>query len=458
MALTSLRLQSFKCFHDTGYIPIAPLTLIFGRNNTGKSSILQSLLLLRQSIESPEYGPRLNLRGSLYDAGSFLDLSHQHVLKNKIKMHFRIDPDLSSSRSMQLDLFRDTIEQPAVPIEIIFAFAADEPRAPCLSQLAVRATSTRSVEIRRGRGRFGPYTLYIGGEQKGNERKANFSMPVRRFLPLIGKTPPSRGRPNVNDARARMVARGAIEELGLMLTRLRAVGSFRQQPSRRYEYQGSGLEQVDTRGERVVDALIDDQTRRGTRKQLLQSVNRWLIKVGRVKLRPLHRVSKSARLYEIRVQDTDSGRWANFADVGFGIGQALPVLVEGLRTPERGMFLVQEPEMHLHPDAQLAMADFLFELASSGRQVLVETHSENILLRIRRRIVETIGRTKGPVLDPGAVSVLYVDKEKDGKSTVRPMGLDTLGRVANWPSNFMEEATEERMALLEATAAAEVEE
>ena len=64
MALTSIRLKNFKFFADSGDIPLAPLTVIFGRNNTGKSSILQSLLLLRQTLDSPGYGQQLDVGGS----------------------------------------------------------------------------------------------------------------------------------------------------------------------------------------------------------------------------------------------------------------------------------------------------------------------------------------------------------------------------------------------------------
>jgi predicted ATPase len=88
--ITSLRLKHFKCFQDSGDIPLAPLTVIFGRNNTGKSSILQSLLLLRQTLDSPEYGPRLDLRGLLYAAGTYADIVHQHRTKDKVVMAFDV--------------------------------------------------------------------------------------------------------------------------------------------------------------------------------------------------------------------------------------------------------------------------------------------------------------------------------------------------------------------------------
>jgi hypothetical protein len=244
--------------------------------------------------------------------------------------------------------------------ELEIQYSSDEPQAPRLSKLRIAGARFEPLEIRRGRGAGGPYELFIGETSMGGERKANFRFPVNRFLPLIGDEPRRVGRPSAARERSRDFARKILSELEDTLGSMRAVGAFRRQPERRYEYQGRPPEAIDAGGENVVNALIEDATRRGRRRgQLLRSVNQWLKVVGRVRLMPLRRISRTARIFELRLKDTDSGRWANFADVGFGIGQAFPVFVEGLRTPPHGTFMVQEPEIHLHPDAQVRMADFL---------------------------------------------------------------------------------------------------
>ncbi len=429
MAIESLRLQNFKCFADSSNIPFAPLTVIFGRNNTGKSTILQSLLLLRQTLESPEYGPRLDLRGPLYPAGSYMDIVHQHKTKQHVSMKFDV-----------------SVGSTAGPATIEMEFSSDEPQPPRLVQLKVRHRSVNTLEIRRGRGRGGPYELLIGGKLKGGEKAAMFFFPLKRFFPLIGEEPPRQGRPNQKHQKSRLLAQRALDSLESTLRNMRAVGAFREPPDRRYEYGGRPPETIDASGRFVVDALIEDATRRGKKRgELFRSVNRWLKDVGRVQLTPLKRISTSARIYEVRLKDTDSGRWANFADVGFGIGQAFPVFVEGLRTPPGEMFLVQEPEIHLHPDAQLHMADFLVSLANSGRRVVAETHSEHFLLRIRKSMLGN--GSKKPKLSSSHISIVYVTKT-DGNSRVIPLEMDEMAQIKNWPKGFMEEATAERMAIL----------
>jgi predicted ATPase len=430
MPLANLRLKNFKCFRDSGDIPLRPLTVIFGRNNTGKSSILQSLLLLRQTLESPEYGPRLDLGGPYYAAGSYADIVHLHQSSENIEISVSFASPVSHGET-------------TFDLEI----SADEPNPPRLARFAVSSPEVEKLEIRRSKGRGGPYEMRLAGKRQGLEQAANFAFPLKKFFPLIGHEPPRRGRPNERHQHARAHARAVIQEVEQHLMSMRGVGAFRQQPERRYEYRGRTADTIDAMGQRVIDALIEDMNRRGKlRGQLFRSVNKWLSQVGRVRLRPLHRISKT-RMYEVRLRDTDSGRWANFADVGFGIGQALPVFVEGLRTPEGGLFLAQEPEIHLHPDAQLGMADFLISLARSGRMVIAETHSENLLLRIRRSVLP--GQNGRPQIDAKDVSLIYVAKEKSGTSTVRSLELDQMAQVENWPKGFMEEATEERVAILE---------
>lgn len=427
MAFTGLRLKQFKCFLDSEDVPLGPLTVIFGRNNTGKSSLLQSLLVLRQSLDAPE-AFRLNLRGQIYKAGSYNDIVHQHKSKQHVTIALQVDGKTVSGN-------------------IEMEFSSSEPKSPKLVRLTVRSSGIDDVEFHTSQG--GSYRLSIGGVDTGREKNANFFFPANSFLPRIGPNPLVLGRPNEKRKRARHNANSLILELERNLKGLRALSAFRHQPQRSYEFTGRSVH-YESQGQGVIAALIEDSTRGRKKGRLLESVNRWLRQVGSVRLLPIRSISKTAKLFELRIRDTDSGRWANFADVGFGIGQALPVFVEGLETPKGGTFLVQEPEIHLHPDAQLGMADFLMSLVRSGRRVIVETHSENILLRIRHAVLNFRKKTNRnkPALDPNDLTVLIVSKATDGTSQVKVLEVDSLGQLDSWPKDFMEEATEERMAIM----------
>jgi predicted ATPase len=423
-SIRGLTLKHFRAFADSEVIPMRPLTLIFGKNNSGKSTILHSLLLLKQTIELPEYGPRLNTHGRLAESGSFNDLVHMHRGTN-FEWHLEITTKDGHSAWISMGFVRDEKGQLAR-----------------ISYLQVQHPSIDVLEFKRGPGAGGPYELRIGNVPLGGQEKANFQFSAARFFPLIGEEPPKVGAPNRRRAQARAVAAEVLDTLETMLRNLRTVGAFRMPPQSRYEYFGKANQQADPTGEYVVQALIQDASR-SRKGELIGAVNRWLSQVGHVKLLPIRKISST--LFELRLKDTDSGRWANYAHVGYGIGQALPVLVEGLRTPEAGLFLVQEPEIHLHPDAQLAMADFLVDLALAGRQVIVETHSEAILLRARHRLLD---KTEGRRLGPSDMAIVVVEKSTNGSSIARSVEADKLGQLESWPKGFMEDVTRERLDFL----------
>ena len=424
MSFTGLRLNEFKCFSDSGPIRLAPLTLIFGRNNSGKSSVLQALLLLRQSLAASTYEPRLNLAGPLYSAGTFKDIVHLHRTTRNVT--FALSFTLEDAEA-----------------HVTLTFANEDPLAPRLASLEVQ-TKGGTLGVHRGQGAGGPYQLWIGDSNRGGEKTANFSFPVGALLPLIGAEPPQRGRPSAARQAVRERAKAALERLETLLAGISVIGAFRRPPERLYEFRGASPPGADATGREVVDALIQSSIqKRRDRDALLSAVNTWLERIARVQIEPITSMDAAGKHYSLMMRDTETGRFANFADVGFGVGQALPVLVEGLRTVEGGTFIVQEPEIHLHPDAQLAMGDFLIDLMRSGRQVIVETHSEHILLRVRRELLAADG------VSPDDVSVLYIGTAPRARGEVVPLQLDELGEVENWPAGFLQEATEERMALLE---------
>ena len=118
---------------------MAPLTLIFGRNNSGKSSLLQSLLLLRQSLGAPLYGPCLNLAGPLYAAGSYSDIIHLHETKRRLS--FELSLKLANGQ----------------PAHIRLSFTNDEPRPPRLASLGVSGGDLLGLGIHRSKGKGGPF-------------------------------------------------------------------------------------------------------------------------------------------------------------------------------------------------------------------------------------------------------------------------------------------------------------
>ena len=131
------------------------------------------------------------------------------------------------------------------------------------------------------------------------------------------------------------------------------------------------------------------------------------------------------------------GRKRNLIDVGYGVSQALPILTELMRKDQPSMFLLQQPEVHLHPSAQAALGSLFCEITSWERQLIVETHSDHLLDRVRMDV-----RDRKTDLKPDDVSILYFEPEGlDVK--IHSLTLDENGNVMNAPPGYRQFFMEE---------------
>ena len=129
----------------------------------------------------------------------------------------------------------------------------------------------------------------------------------------------------------------------------------------------------------------------------------------------------------------------NLIDVGYGVSQALPVITELLRPDAPPLFLLQQPEVHLHPSAQAALGSLFCQVASRDRQLIIETHSDNLIDRVRMDVRDGRGALK-----PEDVSILFFERD-DLDVHIHSLGIDGEGNVLNAPASyrrfFMEETT-----------------
>ncbi len=145
--------------------------------------------------------------------------------------------------------------------------------------------------------------------------------------------------------------------------------------------------------------------------------------------------------FQIQVRKSGSSRrkgpWRNLTDVGYGVSQALPVLTELLRKDAPDMFLLQQPEVHLHPSAQAALGSLFCTVAAQGRQLIVETHGDHLIDRVRMDV-----RDDRNDLHPDDVSILYFER-KELEVDIHSLRIDEDGNILNAPPGyrrfFMEE-------------------
>ena len=161
----------------------------------------------------------------------------------------------------------------------------------------------------------------------------------------------------------------------------------------------------------------------------------------------VQRLKDSADVTELVFEDTRSKTILSHRDVGFGVGQVVPILVNAFALKER-FIAIEQPELHLHPAQQAELGDVFIESALGERKntFLLETHSEHLILRVMRRIRETTRGRLAPgaiPVRPSDVAVLYVERDGD-HSIVREMPLNDQGELVKaWPGGFFEEGYRE---------------
>jgi len=146
----------------------------------------------------------------------------------------------------------------------------------------------------------------------------------------------------------------------------------------------------------------------------------------------------------LRIREREGGRWLHLTNVGVGVSQLLPVLMICLMAEPGSLVLLEQPELHLHPALQQKLGDFLLACAQSGRQVIVETHSEYLVSRLRRRIADS------PSTDlVDHVGILFAEK-REGFTRYRDVRPNEFGGIEEWPAGFFDQSASEAQEILRA--------
>lgn len=428
--IKSLRIKNLKAWGEQLWgdgVQLAPITLMLGANSAGKTSILQLPLLLKQTFLSSDRRLDLNLGGQaddLVDLGSFEDLIHSHNSKLELGIGMTVvaapSDDVASSKT-------DVEEE--IVYEATFRAIRE---APTIQALTISRGSDSYSATRQRRG---------GYELKAPEYVAK----------LLNKR--TDARRTFQPERSLMFSQDAIVELGeagdgvqdLSLRLRRAIerivylGPLREPPGRSYQWTGQEHFDLGKRGERSVHALLASANERkkvrgeveGGPAWLVDKVSVWLKKLGVADKLVLERQGKS-RHYELVV--VRRGKRANIMDVGFGISQVIPMLVLAYFVPRGSTIVAEEPEIHLHPRAQVGLAELMVEVARERSvQFLVETHSEHLFRRLQTLVAEEVV----PATD---CALYFVDADEEGRAELRRLELDGYGRIANWPKQFFGDA------------------
>lgn len=446
--LTRLRARNFKSWRDTGDLEIAPLTGLFGTNSSGKTSILQLLLMLKQTVESPDRRRVLHFgdERSLVDLGTFFDVVHAH------QADASLDMSLSWNLSKPLQ-----IDDPGKKEERLFEVKSLTFSASVAYQKLRLGVESFAYEFNDQQ--FG-MSRRLDEDQYGLEEKYDLiSEPYHAKRTLGRKWPlpaPVKCYGFPDEAMGYYQNTGFLPDFVLAFENLFSgisyLGPLREYPRRSYVWAGESPLDVGRRGELAIPALLASRSMgkmslgRGKRRRTVEEqVGYWLKQMKLVDSFMLEPLAENRKVYELRVKTRQGGPQVLITDVGFGVSQILPVLVLCYYVPEGSIILLEQPEIHLHPSVQADLADVLIDVVNNRNvQIIVESHSEHLLRRLQRRIAEE-------ELAPEKAA-LYFCRIEGGESWIERLHLDLFGNITNWPQDFWADEMADRAAQVEAMA------
>lgn len=436
--LTSLSLTNFKAWQNIEKMRLAPITALFGTNSSGKSSILQFLLMLKQTADSPDRQQALFLgeeksEKSLVVFGAFDDLLNKQSQQKRLKM------SLSWSMPESLDV-KDPDKPKSTALlsgtDVVYSaiITREDSGAPRVAAMNYDFAGQR-FEMKQGqqtkKGTAAKYELTHEGQ--------GFALERIQGRPPQGYSPPVKCYGFPDDVRAAYKNAGVLSDLELafeqQMQRTYYLGPLRDFPYRDYRWSGAEPQDMGRRGEKFVPALLS-AAQRGMKvgkgkgaKPLEVKVADWLKRLGLISEFKVTEVNKSNGLYEVRVQRSRDSAAVLLPDVGFGVSQVLPVLVLCYYVPPGSTILLEQPEIHLHPMVQQGLADVFIDAALTRKvQIIVESHSEHMLRRLQRRVAEEELKQED--------AALYFCDAENGASSLKPLNLDLYGDITNWPPDF----------------------
>jgi predicted ATPase len=449
--LTRLRFKNFKAWKDSGDVRLAPLTVLFGANSAGKTSIPQLLLVLKQTAESSDRQRALQLGDSrtLVDLGTYDDAVHNHDTSEPMDIEF--DWTLGDTLEVNDSQYRRSFSGTSLSFHV--SIGADKRHQPLVQSLryALSNADTTTLDVTMKRRETGSkYDLesehYNLLRQQG--RPWPLPEPVRFY-----------GFPDEATAHYQNTAflSDLVLELERMLKSIFYVGPLREYPRRLYLWSGETPDHVGERGDRAVEAILAAGGRffnwrpKQRTKPLAELVAERLRSMHLISDFQVKQLGAHRKEYEVLVRTSPKLPEVKLTDVGFGVSQVLPVIVEALYVPRRSIVIFEQPEIHLHPRVQADLADLFVDAIRAREngeprecQFIVESHSEHFLRRLQRRIAEEELST-----DDAALYFVHTD---GASARIEALKVDLFGNILNWPDGFFGDEMGDLVARSEAQA------
>ena len=434
--ISQLNLKNFKAWRELD-IELGPrITGLFGTNSSGKSSLIQFLLMLKETKNNPDRNLVLDFGefGKLINLGSFGDVIHKKDEKQKLAWRLSWEAEKESR-------LQDTAKGRNQTLVSSKAFSTE-------SQVAM-LEGTKSLNTQFIKYTIGDMTF---GIEPKSDNKSGFELTTRRdegpdfrFQRIQGRAwelpGPIKTHRYPDQAKTYYQNSDLLSDLEVayedLMDRVFYLGPLRDYPRRQYNWSGGSPLDVGVRGESTVNAILaasengnDYQMKKWGKKLPFQEVVAMRLKeMGLIHSFSIAEIAKGSNIYQARVARDRRSPEVLLTDVGFGVSQVLPAIVLLNYVPKNSIVIFEQPEIHLHPRVQSSLADAIIEIAKTRNlQVIIESHSEHLLRRLQRRVAdETI---------QAELVKLYFVSQESGEARLSDIGLNEFGEIRNWPEYF----------------------
>jgi len=423
--ISKIAVRGFKSISDEQQIELRPLTLLAGANSSGKSSMMQPVLLLRQTLEAPSDPGALLLDGPNVRFTSAEQLISQIAgevrepefsLRIELSCAAYLEVVFAHRRDIGFEVGEMTYNDVCTKLRIVPDMSQDE-----ILKVVSPSDKALSSRFERIEGQSLEWFVYrdrcfLAFGLRGQETE----LPTVRFGFL---------RPDL-----------FIPQLQHLIH----LPGLRGNPQRTYSKRTAGPLFPGTFEHYVASVISQWQSNNDPRLSQLGAALEDMGLTWKVEAQPIDDTQVELRVGRLtHSRPADNHDLVSIADVGFGVSQSLPVLVALIVAEPGQVVYLEQPEMHLHPRAQRRLAHVLADAANRGVIVVAETHSALLL-----REVQTLVATGKLSMDK--VKLHWFQRQEDGRTVVTPADLDENGAYGDWPEDFDEVELNAEKAYLDA--------
>ncbi|WP_330148205.1 AAA family ATPase [Shewanella oncorhynchi] len=457
-----LKITNFKAISTTQEFNLDNINIIAGQNSGGKSSLIHALLFLKQNLEDKQE-ELLKFNKPLLSLGQFNDVVSKKVNNGCLSFSFVITKlDLDKSRYSKY--FRDLDFKNAeyrVSFESVRQSIGNNTYIKSI-EILITTTSdeTQIVSFTRKRGNSYHFQVSdnfddfsVRGEEADLKRGFMVEMNVGNFLvnrtffyfkTFYIKIP---------------IVDFICDVIQTNFQRINYIGPLREAPKNYYYSEDNGSSIVGTRGEFTPQFLAKNQNKKNSYYQIdnegnfsekiesniFKSTKYWVCDFFKLASDMTLDKDSNGVLYQVNFNQRNSSSKVSINNVGFGMSQILPIVVQGMALPTGSILILEQPEIHLHPSVQAKLFDFFHALQKKGVSTFVETHSDHLITRLRRRVAESEGNLEN------LLTLIFVEySESELKTVYNKLQLNDLGNFTYWPEGFFDQYDNDIRAILKA--------